>query len=112
MERGRIITWYLYLKDIHTQAEVARKLDAHVDFAMERLCADGVKRDLWKTDYALVSYLQESVRKKEPLFFLVFRQVENGPIRLWKGFPEEWYQKEVWAFVRRARAIKQRVKAA
>lgn len=112
MERGRIITWYLYSEDVHTQAAIVGQLDPDNDFTLGKVCEDGEPRNLWKTDYALVTYLKKSVRKGEVFDFLVFRQEGGGPIKFWDGFPKEKYQKEAQAFAAKARAIKQRIQAA
>ncbi|MFH1192716.1 MAG: hypothetical protein V1656_00115 [Candidatus Jorgensenbacteria bacterium] len=111
MERTRKTTWYVYPKDSHTQAVVAMQLKPDEDFLLDCKCEDGERRDLWKTDYALVEKLKNSVKKKEALYFLIFKQENEGPVRLWKGFPKE-RQREAQALVRRARQIRMEQKRA
>lgn len=104
--RGKTITWYLYSDDVHTQAAIVRELDPNKDFVLDKMCADGTSKNLWKTGYALITRLKKSVKKGETYDFLVYRQENDGPIQPFEGFPKERYQKEANALVARARAIR------
>ncbi len=106
MERARQITWYLYSEDVFTQGSISERLDASLNCIHGCLCADGEKRDLWKSDYALIDFLKKSRAKGEGFDFQVFKQVGNGPIKFFKGFSNKRYQKETQALVQRARQMR------
>jgi len=106
MIREKTITWYLYSDDVHTQAAIVRELDPNKDFALGKMCADGTSKNLWKTDYTLITRLKKSVKKGEAYDFLVYWQENDGPIKLFEGFPKERYHKEARALAARARAMK------
>jgi hypothetical protein len=112
MENAREYTWYLFAHDMHTNAVIAQAFDAGESLAHGVRCNDGVERNLWKADHALLSYLTESKKKQEVLNFEVFVKVGNGMPKRWDGFPAERLAKELHALAAHAKALKQRIRAA
>lgn len=108
MEKARECTWYIFAHDMHTNAVVAQALEPGENCAFQVECADGVKRDLWSADHALLSYLTESKKKQEVLNFEVFVSTGNGKPKRWEGFPPERFAKELRALAAQARALKGR----
>jgi hypothetical protein len=112
MEKARECTWYLYAQDMHTNAVIAQALDPSERCAFRVVCADGVMRDLWNADHALLSYLTESKKKQEVLNFEVFVKVGGAKPKRWEGFPAARLAKELRALSAQAKALKRHVRAA
>lgn len=112
MGKAREYTWYIHSGDMHTNAVIAQGFDPDESCAFGIRCEDGVERNLWRADHALLSYLKESKKKQEVLDFEVFVKVEDGRSKCWDGFPREKLARELQALAARAKAIKERVQAA
>ena len=114
MEKAREYTWYIFAHDMHTNAVIAQAFgdDLSENCAFQVSCEDGVERNLWIVEHALLSYLTESKKKHEVLNFEVFVKVGNGAPKRWEGFPPERFAKELRALAAQVKALKQRIRAA
>lgn len=108
MGKAREYEWYVFAHDMHTNAVIAQALDPGVSLAFAIPCEDGESRNLWNADHALLSYLKESKKKQEVLNFDVYVKVGGGKPKLWEGFPDERFAKELRALTAQAKALKGR----
>lgn len=110
MEKTREYTWYIFAHDMHTNAVIAQAFgdDLCENCAFHVPCEDGVERDLWIVEHALLSYLTESKKKQEVLNFDIFVKVGNNKPKLWEGFPNERFAKELRALAAHAKMLKKR----
>lgn len=106
MEKAREYIWYIHSKDMHTNAVIAQGFEPSTSCAFQIHCSDGEKRNLWRADHALLSYLTESKKKHEVLDFGVFVKVGNGDPKPWEGFPADKLAKELRALAAQAKALK------
>ncbi len=76
-------TWYIHPGGCVTTNRLLAERLPQEDACPQKLCADGVLRDLWKCDHAVVTEFTRA-RKQLSLNFKVFVQEGQGPVRLWK----------------------------
>lgn len=80
--RHREYFWYLEPLDSHTNEVIGKYLWEDENAETSRLCADGIRRNLWRCQWCDVERFQNS-RQDLKLKFKVFVQEGQGQIRAW-----------------------------
>lgn len=75
-------TWYIEALDGGYTNEVLSRELPDTNCLRDKMCADGVKRNLWQCDYKFVAKMKRG-KKSLKVNFAVFVQEGNGQIRIW-----------------------------
>jgi hypothetical protein len=72
--------WFFGDFDTHTNEILSQNLPSE-NCHSQMLCRDGKKRDLWETDYKMVTEFKKAKREGQFTFTVYKRDDEFGPIR-------------------------------
>jgi hypothetical protein len=83
---GRIINWYIFTNDGHTNEVIARELigrEVQTESANNPLamCSDGVERPLWECDGAFVTRMKQNENDPNLHFKIFKKEGNNGSIK-------------------------------
>lgn len=79
-KRRRVCTWFVEPWDAHTNEVIAIRLGEE-NALMSMVCSDRVRRDLWRCNWEIVSFLLKSSATLQIRFGVFCRQEPGGKIR-------------------------------
>lgn len=80
MGKYRIVFWYIFTNDAHTNQVISRELPSE-NTMTGIMCADGVERNLWKCDGQFVTKIRQSKKDQHLVFEIFKKDGKYGPIK-------------------------------
>lgn len=80
MEKERLITWFIFTNDSHTNKVISTEVPRENMFHGV-ICYDGERRDLWECDGSFVARMNRSKKDLGLHYDIYKREGKKGPIK-------------------------------